>query len=245
LNEAMEVSLTLSWVDYVNGIAGSLTALIALIAAIAGYIKYSHTKNREIYEKILKDVYAPLYRALFKQETFREFIMKGKGIKEENIEDTPILTFFKEKNGEIIDIFGRTDILNIGKQINAGLASPHILELLSSYEITCYFENELQNSYESFEDYINKDRDEKDIAKNEMRKINDYISLTISKVKIEKDLYTEIIRGYCYYNKKLGLESNCSIKNGEIIIGYKTTKDEIQRMKDTIRKKNVNEENAV
>ena len=86
------------------------SALVAGVGAYTIFWKHQQEKNRNIYEKRLNDVYAPLYGYLVRQETER----KIRWPQSEDFEDVPILEpnlFCKE------------------------LAKPKLLKLLYQYQM--------------------------------------------------------------------------------------------------------------
>lgn len=75
--------------------------LIVFIGAIAGLYKYYSTKNKEINEKMLSEVYAPLYQYFVKQELYC-FI---NGFKR-NIDEAPIIELTSKKTKQTFSLGG-------------------------------------------------------------------------------------------------------------------------------------------
>ena len=72
-----------------------IQTLVLLGGAMAGIYKYYAVKNREINEKMLGEVYAPLYQYFVKQELFC-YVTKM----QRDHGDSPILEFTSEKRKE-------------------------------------------------------------------------------------------------------------------------------------------------
>lgn len=196
--------------------------IILIITAVAGLIKYYDTKNREIYEKRLKEVYAPLYMRLVKQEYLRSIYLKKLAVKE-----APIITVTKqEEKNKYNNLFSnipsetyinetsflnRDIFINTMKGINAGLASQSLLTLISLYESAIHIEETTKGTEQYFENGIKK-------------------------LKIEVDLHHEIMKGYqdCYKKLKLDKKYNDNkwrIINNEFIPEYTASKEEIDEFK--------------
>lgn len=200
-----------------------LTSLILIGTAIAGLIKYYSTKNSEINEKILKEVYTPLYAYFVKQELYR----KIHNLKDD-IDDVPILevtstkTTFRgtnvEKTSEPFCKLNRGEIIKILDTVNTGLASKELVTLLNMYEVVVAMEN-------------NYDQNTKE-----------YLEATILKVEIEKSLRTEIMTGFSNYYSKLGLKSSAKsglwiLKRNKIEFTYFISEDKKINLKNEISEK--------
>lgn len=176
---------------FVQYIFPIMQALILCGGAVAGIVKYYSSKNKEIYEKILNEVYAPLYQYFVKQELLC-FI-------DEDVRDyheSPVLEVSKRRivttlNGDgvkqsehsapILNL-DRSEFLKVLDSINIGLASKELYTLLSMYKVLIYCES-------------NYDKD-----------INPYKRATDFKVSVENDLRMEVFTGYQKYHKKLRLQ---------------------------------------
>ena len=179
-----------------------IQVIIILLGAGAGLLKYYRTKNKEINEKILNEVYSPLYQYLVKQELYRK-IHKI----ESNYKDTPILEITSTKTtirgsetiqtSEPICGLNRKEIIKIRNSVNIGLASQEILTLLNMYEVVDLMEDKYD------------------------KETNEYLEATILKVEIENSLRKEVIYGYDKYHRSLGLKKVS--KSGL----WKLTKDNI------------------
>lgn len=196
-----------------------IQTVVLIVGALAGLYKYYSIKNREISEKILREVYAPLFQYLIKQELYC-FVNET----ERNKEEYPILELLSEKttykglgskeNGlgyeintttETILNLDRKEFLRVLDSVNIGLASKELYMLLSMYEVLIHIENK---SGETTVGYLNS---------------------TIMKVDVENALRTEILRGYKYYHRKLGLKTLKTnkfykIKDDDIVFIYKVDK---------------------
>lgn len=174
-------------------------------AVVAVYI-YRKGKNRDIYEKILKEVYAPLYDYFIKQELFCNLIKF-----ERNIKMSPILDMTNRNQEATFLGLSRDNFLKLRNNVNIGLASKELHTLLTMYEVTCCIEND-----KVFDDT--------------------YCRATILKVKIENEIRTEILNGYKYYHKKLGLNESkvntfCKIEDENIAFTYEIDDKEIEQLK--------------
>jgi len=164
-----------------------IQVLIILLGAGAGIWKYYGTKNKEINEKIINEVYAPLYQYLVKQELYRK-IHKMIG----DYKKSPILqittTETTIRGSEIIEKsvpscgLNRQEIIKIKESVNIGLASQEILTLLNMYEVVVQME----------ENYGGNTKE--------------YTEATILKIEIENALRKEVISGYKKYHSSLGLK---------------------------------------
>ncbi|MDD4592684.1 MAG: hypothetical protein PHG06_20000 [Parabacteroides sp.] len=189
--------------------------LIVFFGAIAGLYKYYSTKNKEINEKMLSEVYAPLYQYFVKQELYC-FITGFK----RDIRETPIIELTSKKSKQTISIGGenhgkiknetttqvvlglnRQEFLKVFESINIGLASKELYTLLNMYKVLIHFEGMGDKTPEAF------------------------INATIMKVDVENALRAEIIKGYEHYHKKLKLDKITSsnffkIKDNNIEFNY-------------------------
>lgn len=194
--------------------------LIVLIGSIAGLYKYYSTKNKEINEKMLSEVYAPLYQYFVKQELYC-FVTGFK----RNIKETPIIEITLRRSKQTISLSGensgnlksetttqivlglnRQEFLKVLESINIGLASKELYTLLNMYKVLIHFE-------------VMSDKSSKA-----------YLNATIMKVDVENALRAEIIKGYEHYHNKLKLEkitSNgfYSIKNNNIEFNYEVDQE--------------------
>ncbi|GAA6493465.1 hypothetical protein K280104A7_30290 [Candidatus Bariatricus faecipullorum] len=198
-----------------------LQAIVLVGGAGAGIYKYYQSKNREINEKILSTVYAPLYNYFVKQELYCNL----KGL-QRDVKQTPILeissTRVKTKlgNGKVESTREKFSVLNLDRKefinvlhsVNIGLANKNLYTLLSMYEVVCH-EEENFGGQESF------------------------FKAGILKVQIENEIRKEIITGYDYYQKKLGLNRKknthlCRIANGDIEFDFDIPQDSIDKFRE-------------
>ena len=66
------INRSLFWNDIVKYALPIIGVGLSIIIAIASAYKYFKMRNREYYEKILNDVYAPLYQFIVKMEFARK-----------------------------------------------------------------------------------------------------------------------------------------------------------------------------
>lgn len=194
--------------------------LIVLIGAIAGLYKYYSTKNKEINEKMLSEVYAPLYQYFVKQELycfitgFKRDINEAPIIELTSKKSKQTFSFGGENHGEIKSetstqiVLGlnRQEFLKVLESINIGLASKELYTLLNMYKVLIHFEGMSNKTSEAF------------------------LNAAIMKVDVENALRAEIIKGYEHYHKKLKLEKITSsgfhkIKNGYIEFNYEVDQE--------------------
>lgn len=121
-----------NFVDYWIPIVG---VVVLVITSLATVYKYFKEKNRDLNEKILKEVYAPLFQYIIQQEYVRNFVP------DLTIDEYPIISVTKKKTHigsdtiEIQEVLRRNDLLTVKKSINFGLAPQDLLVLLNVYEI--------------------------------------------------------------------------------------------------------------
>lgn len=228
-------SLTLYFQSQSSGLSGLeyfsvywvpvMQLVVVLLAAIGGIFKYYQTKNKEINEKILSEVYAPLYNYFIKQELFCSLHNIPRNICE--INEMPILQITNRKKtvkltGEKVE---ETNALGLSRQrfidvlnnINIGLAGKELYTLLSMYEVVCYLEDKTNLSNPS----------------------DSCLDATFLKVQIEQSLRKEILAGYKRYNRwivlpKIEKISFCEIDGSVIKFNYNIDPNEKQKLKDDI-----------
>lgn len=205
---------------FVGYISPILQLLVILGGAGAGLYKYYKTKNREVYEKLLSEVYAPLYQYLVKQELYRK-ITKF----DSNYKNTPIVELTSTKttsntsgstsSTEPVLGLNRTELLKVLESINIGLASKELYTLLSMYKVLVHIES---STY--------KTRD-------------DVLTASIMKVDVENKLRKEIISGYNKYHKKLGVAAGgdsdfFTLSEDQIDFNISVSEEEKQELKKDI-----------
>jgi len=204
-----------------------IKVIIIIISAFAGLFKYFKEKNREIYEKLLAEVYAPLYQYFVKQELIRKIMHM-----ESDYNESPVLEM-KSRTTKSTFTEGRTTgsvsspvpVLELSRDvfvgildsINIGLAPKELYTLLSMYKVTIHVCNEGNKTSDS------------------------QLESAIMQWKIEKRLRKEIIKGYKMYHKKLGLKSSettfeIKITNDNIIFSIPVSREEKEELKDKIEK---------
>lgn len=175
-----------------------LSAMILVFSSLAAVIKYYREKNRDFNEKILNEVYAPLYQQIIRQEYVRHLKPNEMPVEQYPIisltnKKTKVLDMFTERQRnveETTNIFKNTDLVEVTKNVNFGLAPQDLLVLLNAYKMA-----DLLHTNVSDEEYN----------------------------LIEKKLRKAIITGYDEYKKKLGLEESNTIveyKNNNIIFHF-------------------------
>lgn len=154
-----------TWIDYfVDYWIPIIGVVVLVITSFAAVYKYFKEKNRDLNEKILKEVYAPLFQYIIQQEYVRQFIPNL------SIDEYPIISVTKKKTHigsetiEFQDVLRRNDLLTVKKSINFGLAPQDLLVLLNVYEIVDsdinrvsddeYFKIEMRLRTEIIEGYL-------------------------------------------------------------------------------------------
>lgn len=220
-------SAEISGIEYFTLYAIPIIQLIIIICtAGAGIYKYFQVKNREINEKMLSEVYAPLYNYFIKQELYCSLQSFARDVKESPIlemkskKQTSKFSFGESRTVEMVSeestVLGlnRDCFISILNNINIGLAGKELYTLLSMYEVVCHIE-----SGKSFSD--------------------GYLNATILKVQIENALRKEILEGYNYYHKKLGISRKedltfCKIDGEQIQFTYNIEATEKEKLKKDI-----------
>ena len=154
-----------TWIDYfVDYWIPIIGVVVLVITSFAAVYKYFKEKNRDLNEKILKEVYAPLFQYIIQQEYVRQFIPNL------SIDEYPIISVTKKKTHigsetiEFQDVLRRNDLLTVKKSINFGLPPQDLLVLLNVYEIVDsdinrvsddeYFKIEMRLRTEIIEGYL-------------------------------------------------------------------------------------------
>lgn len=169
-----------------------LTVVVAFIGAYVAYKKYSAEKNKEIYEKRLNTIYAPLYGRLVQQETLRSLKLSST-----SRYDEPILK---------VQAITKSGTLTLkGIEWNEGEETEHPLNSSRSF-VRLFFENE----------------DCKGLARPQLLKLiyqyellenegNDKGTINARK-QVGRLLVNEIISGYKDTMKALGLDDNKTLE---------------------------------
>lgn len=224
INTFLQLQLEpISFLDiFIQYISPLIQLLVILGGAIAGLYKYYKTKNREIYEKLLSEVYAPLYQYLVKQELYRKIVDNTLDYKSSPIlELTSKETVFNDTSVKITTspVLGlnRDELLKVLDSINIGLASKELYTLLSMYKVLIHIENSTK-----------KTRD-------------DVLTASIMKVDIENKLRKEIVSGYKKYHNKLGVKAGgdmdfFTLSEDQIIFNISVSDEEKQQLKEKIEK---------
>lgn len=188
-----------SWWKYVlEYLPSVVTMLSVLVGGGFALYKYIQARNYEVNLKILNEVYLPLYSYLVKQECFR-YICGGLSYEEVpifEIKSTHKTVNFKMENGTgkvsqheetnpVLDMSTET-LLEVCDSTNLGLAPTKLSTLLNAYRMLHYISSGNQ---------VTRPR----------------AKATLLKIQVERELCEEIIRGYNYYHKKLGLSDSDSL----------------------------------
>lgn len=206
-----------------------IQTLVLLGGAIAGLYKYYSVKNKEINEKMLKEVYAPLYQYFIKQELFC-YISKI----QRDYKESPILELTSKRRTEKVSFgdntkytidtsyetvleLNRKEFLKVLNCVNIGLASKELFTLLNMYSVLIYIEETAEKTSDK------------------------YLDATIMKVDVENALREEIIKGYKYYHRKLKLETITKnkfyqIKDDNIEFIYKVDENIKKELLEKIKK---------
>jgi len=189
-----------------------LAAFGTIGVGVAAYRKYSYEKNRQIYERRLNEVYAPLYRIIAMQEKYRKLFTHT------SVEEKPILytkminkELHKISNGNVIDIYEeiyevdgiltKKNLLKCLNETNFGLARPELLTIISEYELLIHIQEDWEKrNINDIEEFSEKQLQE--IYNDpEIKKIIN------EEVKVERLLVKEIIDGYRETVKRLGISN--------------------------------------
>lgn len=134
----------MSWLEIVVEYAIPIIGTIMLVgSAVAGVVKYWYEKNKNFYERILVEVYAPLYQYIIKQEFFRKDVL------DLPLEKYPIISLTHTKTKETISfttgetkreeeksqIIDSKELFKVTKSLNFGLVPEDLLILLCEYEM--------------------------------------------------------------------------------------------------------------
>lgn len=180
-----------------------------LIAGVAAYFKYRHEKNRQLLEKRLNEVYAPLYRIFVIQETYRKLFVPHIGFDRAPIIHTKVINknLKKVQNGQNIDIYEeitetdgrltREKFFETLDKTNFGLARPKLLALISKYELLVYLEDDWKQGID-WETLTHE-------QKQEYSNYPEIIKILDERVKVARLLVKEIVDGYEETVKKLGI----------------------------------------
>jgi hypothetical protein len=203
------------------------TKLIAAVgtvsAGIAVYWKFHKEKNRQIQERRLNEVYAPLIKLLVRQETFRAILTPHISLEEAPIfftVETPYEIHLKSGHIDIQEGEEKTGRLDRAKFVEAldksnyGLARPRLLKLIAEYELLISLEDELRVLLKPQVDA--KCVDESTIAYKRFKRV------ARSKVQVELVLVKEIVEGYNETVKQLGIDDD------PIIIELESIKDDFE-----------------
>lgn len=212
---------------FVTYIIPILQILLLIFSAIAGIYKYYKSKNREIYEKNLKEVYAPLYNYFIKQELLCELYGWKRDITKSPILEIKrrnvVTKYFeggKSQQSEVTEVLdlSKKKFIQIFKSVNCGLTDKELYTLFSMYE--------------TVEDFISgRKHDEAYCEAIELNR------------QLENRIREKVIRGYNYYQKKLGLSKDDStfykIDDSSIEFTYKIDPEKVNAIKEQVKEEDV------
>ncbi len=176
----------MDWKLLFQGIT-SIGVLVALVTAFFAAKKYYYEKNRDVFIRRLNEVYAPLFGMVVMQEEVRSSFMN-----DYPFTIAPILSLntVKEKISKegytrenIPGIIHRNKFVEHLKNVEIGLATPKLLELINRFELLNTMVIEKEYTVEN-----KKDLEER-------------------LVSIEMDLILEIVNGYYNTIEKLDVDS--------------------------------------
>lgn len=201
LNEYLRTQLQpKSFLDiFIQYISPILQLSVVIGGAIAGLYKYFKTRNQETYQRLLSEVYAPLYQYFVKQELIRDLVEIEKDYKKKPIIEfsstktiTDPITNKSQSETKFYLNLNRQELIKVLDSINIGLASKELYTLLTMYQVLVHLEE-------------SEDTDAQTKQTVEKRILN-----------VESRLRREIILGYEKYHKKLGIKGN--IENDFLIL---------------------------
>lgn len=202
--------------------------LVLVLSALGGFIKYSRNKNIEIYEKILNEVYSPLYQYFIKQELVMYIHMEGRDYTETPIIEMPTIrttTTHRQNNGQATIErneertytlnLGREEIIQIRDKLNFGLINKDLFSYLNMYEVLVYMENKYNTNTDN------------------------YLQATLIKVDVENKIRKAVFDGYEKCHKKLGLDKSTekemwTIKDDQIYFSVKKSDEEINAFREQL-----------
>jgi len=196
-------------IKFVSGIG-------TIIAGLFVYEKWQDEKTRNLYERSLQQVYAPLMGVLIRQETYRQ--IEHPDIK---IKDVPILSIttqhntfkfssdglnvnnYTEKKDGLVSNRHFLTVLN-GSEEAFGLMSPTLLKYTKSYSLLLSLEEEKKTSILSIYPEFTSNESQYDEA---MASENGMVLQNVAKKRceIEKLLIHEIADRYNECVEKLGM----------------------------------------
>lgn len=125
------------WENIVNYAVPIIQLVVIVAGAFAGLYKYYKTKNQEIYQQLLKKVYAPLYKYLQTQEILRIMIKSAPSVEESPIMEYKTIRISPDGREEEFFKMGlcRQEFIKMLDDIDIGLASEEIITLLNTYKV--------------------------------------------------------------------------------------------------------------
>lgn len=174
---------------FLQYISPVLQLIVVVGGAIAGLYKYFKTKNQEVYQQLLREVYAPLFQYFVKQELLRDITAS-----DQDYEKVPVLEY-KNTTQTVDHITGqsktnntfflglnRQELIKVLDSINIGLAPKELYTLLSMYKVLVHLEETNEKSSKT------------------------YATSLALKNKVENELRREVILGYKKYHDKLDIK---------------------------------------
>ncbi|SEJ60107.1 hypothetical protein SAMN05660742_111112 [Propionispira arboris] len=216
-----------------------------LIKALAGfgaigtawgvYWKWNDEKTRQLYERRLQEVYAPLCKIIINQEEYRA-VMVPDADREKypvlNITTKRIETKFEFKDTvckettSVIDlgpgVVNNKDFFKVLEKSNYGLARPGLLILIARYAliIGIYedFKDKLSRRFPKYDDPATLTPEDK-VEINKSPEGVDLLKVVKRRCQVERSLVTEIINGYNKTVKRLGLDDQKIDLDEETFLG--------------------------
>lgn len=177
------------WDNVVDYILPMFSMLVVIIGGVWTIYTYIKGKNREIDEKVLKEVYAPMFQFFVKNDSLGNLKEVDTDYEKEPIRQwASITTEYKKSKAGIRLITRCNPILNLSKsdfldmfnEINMGVAPQELVALFSIYRATDYIAQNIEVS------------EEKKRAK-------------AYEVEIEYAIRQHAYEGYMKYCRKLGI----------------------------------------
>jgi hypothetical protein len=176
----------MDWKLFFQGVT-SFGVVATFIGAIFVVKKYYYEKNRDVYIRRLNEVYAPLFGMVVKQEEVRSSFMNDYAFTAAPIISINTVKEKFSKDGysreNIPGIIHRNNFIKHFHDIEVGLASPKLLELINRFEVL--------NSMIIDKEYNEDNKDD----------------LEERLVDIEIELIVEIVQGYYNTIKKLDIDA--------------------------------------
>jgi hypothetical protein len=211
------ITVKLSYQDF-DLIVKSISGIGTIIAGLFIYMKWQDEKTRQLYERSLKKVYAPLIGVLIRQEEYRKVVNPDITFKDAPILSIKTTTFHKKitftKDGlkaenskeERAGLLSNKHFLTAlkGDEEAYGLMSPTLLTYIKSYGILLSLEEDKIKDVSSSYGDFRADKKTYDKAM-ETEEGKDLLKITDRRSEIEEKLIREIVKGYNNCVRKLDM----------------------------------------